>query len=153
MPVTPRTVARRSVPFLLLLMLAPAASAQTSAESTVTLHWTASGDDGAVGTASVYDLRYRTVAISGTDTLSWWNAATRVTGLPLPHATGLADSMHVRGLIPLTTYTFILRVGDEVPNWSGYSNVTVKATTGDNVPPGAIADLTITGSTGTSMTV
>ena len=166
MPVTPRTAAcpsigfRRQVPRiltalagLLLLLLPSIASAQTSADSTVTLHWTASGDDGAVGTATSYDLRYRTVAISGTDTLTWWNAATPVTGLPLPHASGVADSMRVRGLTPLTTYYFVLRVADEIPNWSGFSNLAVKATSGDLVAPGAIADLTITGTTGTSLSM
>ena len=165
MLITPRTATRRSFRLrliprllpvlagLLFLLLASPATAQTSADSTIVLHWTASGDDGAVGTASAYDLRYRTVGISGTDTLSWWNAATRVTGLPTPHASGAPDSMRVRGLIPLTTYYFVLRVADEVPNWSGYSNLAVKATSGDASAPAAIADLTITGTTGTSMSL
>jgi hypothetical protein len=133
------------------MFLAPNAGfAQTSADSTVTVLWTATGDDGTIGTASVYDLRYRTVAIAGTDTLTWWNAATKVTNLPAPHASGVTDSMRVRGLTPLTTYYFLLKVGDEVPNWSTYSNVAVKATSGDLTPPSTIADLTITGTTGTS---
>jgi hypothetical protein len=168
MPATPRTAARRpfrsrrTVPRTILaallamlgLLVHPhPAAAQTSADSTITLHWTASGDDGAVGTATSYDLRYRTAAISGTDTLSWWNAATRVTGLPAPSASGVADSMRVRGLTPLTTYYFILKVADEIPNWSGYSNVAVKATSGDVTAPASIADLTITGTTGTSMSL
>jgi len=160
--ITPRTAPRRPsrlrrilpvLAGLLVLFVARTASAQTSADSTVTLHWTASGDDGSVGTASSYDLRYRTVAISGTDTLSWWNAATRVTGLPAPHASGAPDSMRVRGLTPLTTYYFVLRVADEVPNWSGFSNLVTKATSGDATAPAAIADLTITGTTGTTMSL
>src|SRR6266850_1558631 len=96
-------------------LLAPGASrAQTSADSTVTLTWTAPGDDGNSGTATYYDLRYRTVSIAGTDTASWWGAATRVTGMPAPHAPGSADSVQVRGLTPLTTYYFIIRDGDEL---------------------------------------
>ena len=156
MPIIPRIP--RILPAILLvavgLLLTHAAAAQTSADSTVSLHWTASGDDGATGTASTYDLRYRAVAISGTDTLTWWNAATRVTGLPIPHAAGVEDSMRVRGLMPSTTYYFLLRVADEVPNWSGFSNVAVKATgTGDVTAPAAIADLTVTGSTGNSLSL
>ncbi len=127
--------------------------AQTSADSTVAVMWTATGDDGAVGTATSYDLRYRTTAIAGTDTLTWWNAATKVTNLPAPQASGVTDSMRVRGLTPLTTYYFLLKVGDEVPNWSGYSNVAVKATSGDLTAPAAIADLTVTGTTGTSASI
>jgi hypothetical protein len=168
MPVTPRTAARRpyrsrrTVPrtilaallaMLGLFVLSHPAAAQTSADSTVALTWTATGDDGSVGTATSYDLRYRTVAISGTDTLTWWNAATRVTGLPVPHASGATDSMRVRGLTPLTTYYFILKAADEIPNWSGYSNVAVKATSGDVTAPASIADLTITGTSGTTMSL
>jgi Fibronectin type III domain len=143
---------------LLILVLAYASSAapsaaQTSADSTVTLVWTASGDDGTTGTATSYDLRYRTVGVTGTDTTSWWNAATPVTGLPIPRVAGSTDSMKVKSLTPLTTYYFVLRVADEVPNWSGFSNLAVKTTSGDATPPSAIADLAVTSVTGTSITV
>jgi hypothetical protein len=136
-------------------LLAPAApaSAQTSADSTVTLVWTAPGDDGNIGTANRYDLRYRTTPISGTDTLTWWNAATPVTGLPTPRAAGSTDSMRVRGLTPVTTYYFLLKAADEVPNWSGYSNVAVKTTSGDLTAPSVIADLAVTGATGTTLSL
>lgn len=127
------------------------AEAQTSADSTVVLQWTAPGDDGTTGRATSYDLRYRTANITGTDTLSWWNAATRVTGLPAPGVAGATDSMRVRGLQPVTTYYFLIRAADEVPNWSAYSNLAVKATTGDTVAPAAVSDLTITGTTGTTL--
>jgi hypothetical protein len=168
MPITPRTArfrprstrrssaARFLLSFLVTvgaLLFPYVAAAQTSADSTVTVLWTATGDDGATGTATAYDLRYRSVGITGTDTLSWWNAATRVTGLPAPHASGATDSMLVRGLTPFTTYYFVLRVADEVPNWSGYSNVAIKTTSGDQTPPSAVADLTVTGTTGTSMSL
>ena len=139
--------------FLLGALKPAAARAQTSADSTVLLQWTAPGDDGTVGSAAQYDIRYRTVAISGTDTLTWWNAATMVTGEPAPRTAGSTDSMRVRGLSPLTTYYFMLRAADEVPNWSGYSNVAVRTTSGDATAPAAITDLTVTTKTGTSITV
>lgn len=134
-------------------LVAPTASAQTSADSSIALQWTATGDDGSIGTATTYDLRYRTVGITGTDTTSWWSAATPVTGEPVPRASGATDSMRVRGLIPLTTYYFMIRVADEVPNWSGFSNLVVRATSGDLTAPAAVADLTVTGTTGTSMSI
>jgi len=130
-----------------------AALAQTPADSTVTVRWTATGDDGSTGTATSYNLRYRTVGVVGTDTLSWWNAATSATGLPIPHAPGTTDSVSVRGLIPLTTYYFVIRVADEVPNWSGFSNLAVKTTSGDLTAPATVADLTVTATTGTSATI
>ncbi|MGH7680482.1 MAG: fibronectin type III domain-containing protein [Candidatus Eiseniibacteriota bacterium] len=129
------------------------ALAQTSTDSTVVLQWTAPGDDGTVGRATSYDLRYRTVTISGTDTTGWWNSATQVSGEPAPGVSGATDSMRVRGLVPATTYYFIVRAADEVPNWSGFSNLAVKTTTGslDNTPPAAITTLAITGQTGTTI--
>jgi hypothetical protein len=138
----------------LFCSLAPAlAHAQTSADSSVVLLWTAPGDDGTAGRASSYDLRYRTVPVSGTDTLSWWNSATQVSGEPSPGISGTTDSMTVRGLAPLTTYYFIVRAADEVPNWSGFSNVATKSTSGDTTPPAAIASLTVTGTTGNSISI
>ncbi len=139
---------------LLLGMLRPqAAHAQTAADSTVVLQWTATGDDGNTGRATSYDLRFRTVAITGVDTTSWWNAATAVTGEPVPATSGATDSMRVRGLNPATTYYFVIRAADEVPNWSGFSNVAVKATGGDATAPGTIADLSVTGTTASSISV
>jgi len=138
----------------LVALLAPGfARAQSAADSTVLLQWTAPGDDGNIGRATSYDLRYRTVPISGTDTLSWWNSAVQVTGEPAPSNAGVTDSMRVRGLTPLTTYYFIVRAADEVPNWSGYSNVATKATSGDNTAPAAITTLAITGTTGNSLSL
>ncbi len=136
-------------------LLCPCASlAQTAADSSVTLQWTASGDDGNVGTATSYDLRYKTAGIAGTDTTTWWNTATKVLNMPPPHAAGTTDSMRVRGLMPLTTYYFMIRVADEVPNWSGYSNLAVVTTSlTDVTPPSAVADLAVTATTGTSMTI
>ena len=136
---------------LVALLTPRAALAQTPADSSIALQWTAPGDDGNTGTAAQYMLRYRTIPITGTDTLSWWNAATPVTNLPVPRPAGSIDSVRVRGLNPSTTYYFILRTADEVPNWSGYSNFAQVATSGDLVPPAAIADLAITGATGTTL--
>ena len=39
----------------------------------------------------------------------------------------------------------MIRVADEIPNWSGYSNVADQSTTGDATAPAAVADLTVTG--------
>lgn len=137
------------------LLGARPASGAVASDSTATLRWTAPGDDGTVGQASRYDLRYRTTPISGVDTLSWWNAATVATGLPVPRASGATDSFTVRNLTRATTYYFIIKAADEVPNWSGYSNVATYTTTGssDFTPPDAITDLATTTVTGTSIAV
>ena len=152
---TPRIglVALLMVASFLSPFIATNAAAQTAADSSATLRWTAPGDDGNVGRASLYELRYRTTTIVGVDTLSWWNAATIAAGLPSPSPVGSTDSVTVRGLNPATTYRFIIRAADEVPNWSGFSNMATKTTSGDVISPAAISDMIVTQVTGTSMSV
>jgi fibronectin type III domain protein len=128
----------------LLLLAAPPARGQVNPDSSIVLQWTAPGDDGMSGRASVYDIRYRTSTVTGTDTTTWWNGATQVNGEPLPGNPGTIDSMRVRGLAPLTTYYFMVRTGDEVPNWAGFSNLAQKSTSGDVTAPAAISTLAVT---------
>jgi len=104
--------------------------------TSVDLVWTATGDDGADGTASFYDIRYYTAPITEAN----WNSATHVTGEPAPQPSGSDESFTVTGLSESTEYYFAIKVGDEVPNWSGLSNV-VSATTLDQTPPAAISNL------------
>ncbi len=96
-----------------------AASSKTT--GAVDLTWTAAGDDGNVGTAAGYDLRYSTSPI--TDDASF-AAATHVTGLPAPKATGSAESFTVTGLIGGSFHYFALKVSDESGNVSEVSNST-----------------------------
>jgi hypothetical protein len=121
---------------LVLLLLAPAL-AHAQADS-LTLHWTAVGDDGQAGTAAVYDLRVAGEPI----TESSWDAATAVTGVPAPRPAGTAQEMVVRGLTPGATYWFALRVRDDAGNWSPLSNVVRWDGTLDAAPPAAPDDLT-----------
>ena len=88
-------------------------------ETSIWLRWTAPGDDGFVGRASQYDIRYTTSALN----TSSWNTAARVLNPPTPALAGTRDSCRVTGLLPQTTYTFGVKTSDEVPNWSGLSNV------------------------------
>ena len=124
----------------LLAAAAGTLHAQTTG-ATATLLWTAPGDDGTIGRASRYDIRYSATAIAGTDTLGWLNAATVVpTTGKVPALPGTPDSMAVTGLAAGTLYRAIIRTGDEVPNWSGYSNVAI-IDLRDLIAPARIADL------------
>jgi internalin A len=87
--------------------------------SSVTLGWTAPGDDTTSGTAALYDIRY-----SKTNNLwSAWDSATQVTGEPSPKPAGSAESMTISGLMEDSTYYFALQAKDEADNWSFISNV------------------------------
>ena len=83
------------------------------------LSWTAPGDDGGVGTAAAYDLRYATSVI----TEASWSSATQVVGLPTPVSAGTAQAKVVDGLAPSSLYYFALKAEDEIPNRSAISNV------------------------------
>ena len=91
-------------------------------ETSFELTWTASGDDGMLGTASAYDIRYQVRPIL--DETSW-EEATRMPGPPSPQTAGEMETVTVTGLTPGTSYFFAVKTADEVGNWSGLSNLTV----------------------------
>jgi len=94
------------------------------ATNSLTLQWTAPGDDANSGTATTYDLRYSTSEI----TEGSWVAATPVIGEPAPLSAGTVQSMVVSGLSANTTYYFALKTFDEVSNISSLSNVPTATT-------------------------
>ena len=87
--------------------------------TSITLTWTASGDDNETGTAAEYDLRHAMWPITEAN----WDDADRVAGVPAPGVAGTIQQMTVTGLALSTRYHFAVRVGDEAGNWSGISNV------------------------------
>jgi chitodextrinase len=89
------------------------------ATNTVTLTWTAPGDDGTTGTAAYYDVRYSRDPI----TEAVWAAASQAGGEPQPKPAGAAETFTVGPLAPGTRYYFALKTADEKPNLSGLSNV------------------------------
>jgi chitodextrinase len=111
-------------------------TAQT--DSTVSLQWTAVGDDSLTGTATSYDLRYSTSAITAANFAS----ATAATGEPPPGAPGTVQTFTVRNLTRQATYWFAIKAADDVGNVSAISNVP-SVTTPDTVPPAAITSLSL----------
>lgn len=110
---------------LICLIVLPilSAHAQTTATS-ATLSWIAPGDDGNVGAAVMYDIRYATTTI----TSATWANARQVTGEPIPKSAGGAESFSVAGLNPSTTYFFAMKSVDKAYNWSAMSNVVQRTT-------------------------
>ncbi|GAB4509594.1 MAG: hypothetical protein Tsb0020_26210 [Haliangiales bacterium] len=92
----------------------------------VTLQWTATGDDGAEGTATAYDLRFSSAPI---DAANFDNATPVVA--PTPGAPGTVETAQV-AVLPSTTTFFALRVIDDADNASELSNV-VEATSEEGV--------------------
>lgn len=110
-------------------MMAPDAVSDLAATATtfssISLEWTASGDDGVSGSAYAYDLRYATSPIADEND---WASATRASGEPLPALAGDSETYLLDGLQPNTPYYVALQVLDEAGNVSGLSN-TAEATT------------------------
>lgn len=88
--------------------------------NSITLSWTAPGDDGIIGTATSYDLRYATVGplVSDTD----FDNAAQLQGEPVPQAAGGVETFTIAGLAPGTTYFFGIKTTDDAGNVSGLSN-------------------------------
>ncbi len=124
-------------------------STPTVTSASVTLRWTCPGDDGSVGQASTYDIRYATVAITDAN----WNSASQVANEPSPLAAGQTQSYTVTGLNPNTTYYFAMKTADEVPNWSTLSNVVSTTTGAEQNPPATISTLNAVLPTQSSLTL
>jgi hypothetical protein len=85
----------------------------------VTLTWSAPGDDGTVGTADAYDIRYSQTTITSGN----WGSAHTVTAEPSPLPPGTPQQFVIGQLTPERRYHFALVTSDEAGNVSGLSNV------------------------------
>ncbi len=107
---------------------APAAAAGFSATAvsgdSIRLDWQAPGDDGVLGTAARYELRYATSAITDAN----FDSATLVTGVSAPKTAGTAESFTVTGLTEATTYHFALKVFDGADNASALATASTATT-------------------------
>lgn len=121
-----------AVGLILMIFAVPRNALAGDATSTsITLNWTAPGDDGGSGTATEYDIRYLTSPLSEEN----WDQAVKVADMPAPQAAGHAERVTVSGLIPETDYYFAVKTADEVPNWSTVSNIMVGRTLDEPLPP------------------
>nr|MBN2278352.1 T9SS type A sorting domain-containing protein [candidate division Zixibacteria bacterium] len=102
-----------------IIILGFANAEATITMTSVTLHFTAPGDDGNSGQATEYDIRYSLSPINESN----WDQAVQAAGEPIPSVCGCIDSFYVEGLNPGTTYYFAIKAADEVPNWSPLSNI------------------------------
>lgn len=81
-------------------------------DSSVTLTWTAQGDDGDDGTAATYDIRWAKSWINWEN----WEDAYQIEDEPKPRASGSTESFEVKGLTKDSTYYFAIKGCDEVPH-------------------------------------
>ncbi|MDD5492750.1 MAG: fibronectin type III domain-containing protein, partial [bacterium] len=102
----------------------------------VVIGWTASGNDGTVGKAKEYDIRYSTSQMTDGS----WQTAVKALNTPSPEVSGTYQSATIGSLIANQRYYFGIKASDTGSNISGLSNIaTAKAKGG--TPPGKISDL------------
>ena len=141
---TPSRTRREILPalFLLMALMAPLATppparAQGAGADSVTLTWTAPGDDGNTGTATRYEVRMSQASI----TESNWSSGSLLSGSPVPLPAGTRQSMLVRGLTNGVTYYFAVKAIDDAGNVAPISNVVRWDWLIDTAPPQAPSGL------------
>jgi hypothetical protein len=93
-------------------------SIASAGTDSITLRWTATGDDGVDGVASSYVLKRSSSPINTTN----FSAATTVAGLPDPASTAAIELFTVTGIDTNQTHYFCIRARDEAGNSSPISN-------------------------------
>jgi hypothetical protein len=114
-----------STAFNIVDNLSPATAVITGTPASMTsvnVAWLAVGDDGNLGTAAEYDLRYATTPINNETDFA---AATRFT-IPAPQPPGAAESATVTGINLTQDYYFALKVLDGAGNFSRSASVRVQ---------------------------
>lgn len=126
-------LARSTAAAITLLAMVAATPGWAAQTVSVRLQWTAPGDDGHVGRALRYVLRYSTALITSAN----FDRVTRVARVRRPGPPGSIESITVRGLVPDTRYFFALKTLDDAGNWSALSNVesSLATTTGVDEAP------------------
>ena len=93
-------------------------------KDTLTLQWTASGDDAGIGTAHHYDIRYAQHAINESN----WSSATSINNAPTPSEPGQQQTCTISNLNYNTLYYIAIKVVDDASNISNLSNVVSDST-------------------------
>lgn len=93
--------------------------AGTAESSCVSLTWTAPGDDGYVGQADRYEVRYSATPLTAEN----WDQAWIAKNPPRPGEVGHLEYFLVSDLKSDTYYYFAVKTADECDNWSAMSNV------------------------------
>ncbi len=89
------------------------------ADSTVTLTWTAVGDDCTrVRAATRYEMRYSETAPTGNRDWEWWDTAKLIEPVPTPGAPSAREMFTIKGLIPERQYYFAVNAYDEANNFA-----------------------------------
>ncbi len=106
-------------PCLTSCLLAVSAATALAATGAATLRWISPGDDGLIGRAFAYDIRYSLAPITAAN----FNPTAPGAGIPTPQYPGELEVFKVTNLVVGTGYYFAIKTVDEAQNWSAISNI------------------------------
>jgi hypothetical protein len=135
---------KKTITMILMVVVAILAFASIGCsqqfDANVEFSWSAPGDDGVTGTASVYDIRYSADSV----VVANWDSAVQVLGEPVPSPGGSSEQFAIGMQLQFnTTYFFAIKTADDVPNWSGISNIVRVETGQENIPPATIINFKV----------
>ncbi|MEO5989915.1 MAG: FlgD immunoglobulin-like domain containing protein [Candidatus Eisenbacteria bacterium] len=117
---------------MLIALLAPVRThAQGAGSDSLSLSWTAPGDDGTIGIVTSYEVRLSASPITNEN----FDSATLVADSPAPLPASSRQRMIVRGLTRAASYYFAVRATDDAGNVSGISNLLLWEWPLDASPP------------------
>jgi len=109
--------------------------------TSMTLQWTAPGNDGDQGTATAYDIRFSTSPIASE---ADFQAATRIQPPPSPGPAKTTERFEVSGLTPDSTYYFAIKALDCNKNASPLGTTPSGTFLPDKVPPAPVSNARLT---------
>jgi formylglycine-generating enzyme required for sulfatase activity len=121
--------------------------------NSITLKWTAPGDDGMNGQANLYDFYFSQSALTaGTEV---WDAASSLPDPPPVAAGGSYEEFTIENLQNNSTYYIAIKTADEAFNWSRVSECIQVRTpvVTDTIPPAALTDLAIVTASETAVAI
>ncbi|MFH1144053.1 MAG: choice-of-anchor D domain-containing protein, partial [Candidatus Eisenbacteria bacterium] len=139
-------VAMVAIPELIPLSAVDDLAVSSIAATSVTLVWTAPGDDLDAGQASAYDVRTSDFRIDEEN----FAQASPVPDPPAPASAGSGETFVVSGLLEGQTYYFALKTSDDAGTISALSNVVSATAAGPPDPP---VDFTIESTSESELTL
>ncbi|MCP4705871.1 MAG: T9SS type A sorting domain-containing protein [candidate division Zixibacteria bacterium] len=104
---------------VLLLSIAEPIHAGEVTPTSITINWTAPGDNGTDGTATMYDIRFSTSPVNSDN----WTSCNQAVNEPNPQLCGSEENFTITNLDPDTWYYIAMTSLDEALNRSELSNV------------------------------
>jgi len=111
-------------------------------EVSIGITWTAPGDDGNVGIANIYSIRYAPDSLTLINDWDNCPGCIIVSDPPVPDTAGTCQELTITNLQPNEQIYIAIKTADEIGNWSEISNI-LSVLTPAGQAPAKITDLNL----------